>query len=61
MYDGEDRQIPSTLNSETTTYGYDADGRRVKKGTPGARVDIPKGDNRPKHETIHFNDPDKQK
>ena len=32
-YDAEDRLVSSTLNSVTTTYAYDGEGRRVKKGT----------------------------
>jgi len=39
-----------------------ADGTRLRLNPDGtARVDIPKSGNRPKHETIHFNDPDKLK
>jgi hypothetical protein len=28
-YDGDDHQINATLNSATSKYGYDAEGRRV--------------------------------
>ena len=31
-YDGENRMLTSTINSVTTSYAYDGDGRRVKKG-----------------------------
>jgi RHS repeat-associated protein len=30
-YDGENRQVTSTLNNVPTAYGYDGDGRRVQK------------------------------
>ncbi|HSB45199.1 MAG TPA: hypothetical protein VLD60_09315, partial [Nitrospira sp.] len=37
-----------------------ADGTRLRLNPDGtARVDIPKSNNRPKNETVHFNDPDK--
>ena len=37
-----------------------ADGTRLRLNPDGtARVDIPKNQNNPKHETIHFNNPDK--
>ena len=32
-YDAENRRVSSTLNSVTTTYAYDGEGRRVKKGS----------------------------
>jgi RHS repeat-associated protein len=32
-YDAENRLVSSTLNSVTTTYAYDGEGRRVKKGS----------------------------
>ena len=39
-----------------------ADGTRLRLNPDGtARVDVPKSTNRPKHETVHFNDPDKLK
>jgi len=33
-YDAENHQLSFTLTSATTTYGYDGDGRRVRKANP---------------------------
>ncbi len=36
-YDAENRQTGAAINSQRESYGYDGDGRRVRKITPGAR------------------------
>ena len=33
-YDGENHQLSFTFNSQTTSYSYDGDGRRVRKANP---------------------------